>query len=115
MTAALAAAFVAGAVGGTFVRWKLASAWNRSSFPVGTFAVNVLGSFAMGLLANSNAAVFVVVGVGVLGSLTTFSTLSLETIILWRRNAGYSVLYAILTLSAGAAAAYAGLVTAAAV
>lgn len=115
MTAALAAAFVAASVGGTFVRWKLSSAWNRSSFPVGTFVVNVLGSFAMGLLANSNAAVFVIVGVGALGSLTTFSTLSLETIILWRRSAAYSVLYALLTLSAGVAAAYAGLVIAAAV
>ncbi|WP_163328628.1 fluoride efflux transporter CrcB [Desulfurobacterium thermolithotrophum] len=57
------------------------------SFPVGTLAVNVLGSFLIGFLAmlfeNIIApewkAVFIT---GFLGALTTFSTFSYETVIL---------------------------------
>ena len=113
MTAVLAVAFAAASVGGTLIRWKLSSAWNRASLPVGTFTVNVFGSFALGLLVNSPAAVIVILGVGALGSLTTFSTLSLEVIQLWRRKPGYSIIYAIVTLVAGTAAAYAGIRTAA--
>lgn len=113
MTAVLALAFAAASVGGTLIRWKLSSAWNRASFPVGTFTVNVLGSFALGLLVNSSVSAVVILGVGALGSLTTFSTLSIEVIQLWRRNPGYSIIYAIVTLAAGTAAAYAGLRTAA--
>jgi len=40
----------------------------------GTLAVNVLGSFMVGLLHASSARALVVIGVGGLGSLTTFST-----------------------------------------
>ena len=58
-------------------------------FPVGTLLVNVLGAFAIGLIAeaaarrgvqNSGAVLFL--KVGVCGGFTTFSTFSLETITL---------------------------------
>lgn len=58
-----------------------------SGFPWGTLAVNVLGSFIMGLLVEAMALfwspalelrAFLVVGV--LGAFTTFSTFSLETL-----------------------------------
>lgn len=50
-------------------------------FPVGILVVNVLGSFALGLVAGStlDGQALVVVAGGVLGSFTTFSTWMLDT------------------------------------
>jgi CrcB protein len=48
------------------------------TFPFGTLFVNVIGSFLMGLLSKWHLAILV----GVLGSFTTFSTFSLETLVL---------------------------------
>jgi fluoride exporter len=49
--------------------------------PLGTLAVNVSGSFLLGLLAGSalDGDARLVLGAGVLGSYTTFSTWMLET------------------------------------
>jgi len=51
-----------------------------TDFPVGTFVVNVVGSFALGALTGAhiaNTAMFVL-GTGLLGSFTTFSTWMFE-------------------------------------
>jgi CrcB protein len=62
--------------------------------PVGTFVVNVLGSFVMGLLAgyfayrtgiNQHMRLFLTTGI--LGGFTTFSTFSLDTALLMERHA----------------------------
>lgn len=52
-----------------------------TEFPLGTLAVNVLGSFALGILAGASVGgdALLLVGTGVLGSFTTFSTWMLET------------------------------------
>jgi CrcB protein len=86
-------------------------------FPVGTFAVNVVGSFALGV-------VFAIVeahppqtmwlrpglGAGFLGAFTTFSTFSLQTLLLWESgDAGLAALYAGASLAAGLLAVWAGL------
>ena len=86
-------------------------------FPWGTFAVNVLGSFLMGILVivlsrtGNVAAPFLMTGV--LGGFTTFSAFSLDAVTLWERGAavaavgyvGASVVVSLLALLAGLIAA----------
>lgn len=83
-------------------------------FPVGTLCVNVLGSFAMGVLAvllldrASPLAPFLLTGV--LGGFTTFSAFSLDTLMLWERGQpGPALVYVILSVAASLLAVFAGL------
>ena len=58
-------------------------------FPVGILVVNATGSFLLGLLTGLPAvapAWLAILGVGVLGGFTTFSTVSVETALLGRRG-----------------------------
>jgi len=62
-------------------------------FPWGTLVVNVVGSFAMGVLVELGALklnlapeVRAFLAVGVLGAFTTFSTFSLDVATLWQRG-----------------------------
>jgi len=85
----LALVFLGGGIGSVF-RYVLATAVQRVSpgpFPSGTFAVNLLGSFAIGLVGalgleraaiSPEARVFLMVGI--LGGFTTFSSLAWETL-----------------------------------
>ena len=63
------------------------------SFPYGTLVVNVVGSFLMGLLSiflvekfNLGAEWHMAILIGVLGSFTTFSTFSIETLVLFEQG-----------------------------
>ena len=63
------------------------------TFPYGTLFVNVTGSFLMGLLSiflverfNLGAEWHMAILVGVLGSFTTFSTFSIETLVLFEQG-----------------------------
>jgi len=51
------------------------------AFPTGILAVNLLGSFALGLLAGSglDGQALMILGGGLIGSFTTFSTWMLDT------------------------------------
>lgn len=53
----------------------------RGPFPFGILAVNLLGAFALGLLAGSglDGQALVILGGGLIGSFTTFSTWMLDT------------------------------------
>ena len=67
-------------------------------FPWGTFVVNVLGSFLMGVLAVTMAQTgnrfAPLLMTGVLGGFTTFSAFSLDAVSLWERGqAGTAALY----------------------
>ncbi len=90
-------AIAAGGAVGASLRWWLAGTVQRLSggaFPWGTFAVNALGSFALGFLfvwllerssAGELARLFITVGM--LGAFTTFSTYSLESVRLLQSGA----------------------------
>jgi CrcB protein len=82
-----------------------------SRLPWGTLVINVVGSFALGALVGSEPAArtLAVVGTGLLGGFTTFSTASFETAVLVlesRRLAGIG--YALVTLTAAVGAATLG-------
>ncbi|UCX04916.1 fluoride efflux transporter CrcB [Shewanella sp. HL-SH8] len=77
-----------------------------SSFPFGTLLVNVLGSFLMGIvyalgqLSHLSPEVKSLVGVGLLGALTTFSTFSNETLLLMQQGLWFkSMLNVLLNVS----------------
>lgn len=94
------------AVAGTLLRAATSQCFNAPTWPWGTLGVNVLGSFALGLLVGSDNPVMTAVGVGGLGSLTTLSTFAAELISLSRKRA---ITYAAASLTLGLAAATAGL------
>jgi len=90
-------AVAAGGAIGASLRWLLAGAIQRASgsaFPWGTFAVNALGSFALGFLfvylierSTLGELLRLLLTVGLLGAFTTFSTYSLESIRLIEQGA----------------------------
>ncbi|MFC7990920.1 fluoride efflux transporter CrcB [Streptomyces pilosus] len=86
-----------------------------SVFPWGTFTVNVTGSLALGLLTGAATAgaagqeLRLLLGTGLCGALTTYSTFSYETLRLAETGArGYAVLNVAANMTAGLAAATAG-------
>ncbi len=88
------------------------------AFPWGTMAVNLVGSFLMGLLAavlarrfgGSTTELRLFLGTGVLSGFTTFSAYSLDVVVLWERGAFLSALaYAAGSVAFALAALIAGL------
>ncbi|MGY1551505.1 fluoride efflux transporter FluC [Microbacterium sp. A588] len=82
----------------------------KGRFPWGIVFVNVTGSFALGVVTASIPESAFIVGAGLLGGYTTFSTAMLDTLALWndgRRPA--SVMHLVGTLVASVIAAVAGL------
>lgn len=86
-------------------------------FPWGTVFVNIIGSFIMGALVAVFAHVWqpaqevkAFLTVGLLGALTTFSTFSLDTAMLWERgNLMATGLYVAGSVGLSIAALFAGL------
>lgn len=89
-----------------------------TAFPWATLAVNVLGGLAMGVLAGylaRNGAGGeqwrLLVGVGLLGGFTTFSSFSLELMLLIERGQPAAALsYALISVIASLAGLYLGLI-----
>jgi fluoride exporter len=116
--------WIAVAVGGALgsvarhgVNVLVQSRWPFQRFPVATLVVNVLGCFAIGLLAGLIATEKIhlrlpwreFVFVGLLGGFTTFSSFGLDTLTLARGGApALALLNVTLQVSIGLSAAYAG-------
>ena len=84
-----------------------------SLFPWGTFAVNVAGSFLLGLLAaaglHTPAPVLAALGTGLCGALTTYSTFGYETVqLLHQRARLFAMLNVVASIVAGLGAAVVG-------
>lgn len=77
-----------GAAIGAALRHWVSAAIASDRFPWATLLVNVLGSFALGLLAFGGASepAMSLFGVGLCGAFTTFSTFAVETVGLVERG-----------------------------
>jgi CrcB protein len=104
-----------------FIVARLVGGLVETGFPVGTFLINVSGSFLLGIVGTLGAqrltphseAMRLALGVGFLGAYTTFSTFEFETNALIQQgnwiaaaiNLGASVALGFLALRAGVALA----------
>lgn len=87
------------------------------AFPYGTMAVNILGSFAMGLLiawlarrSGGDAPLRLLLATGFLGGFTTFSAFSLDVATLYERGAlTAAAAYVIASVVVSIAALFSGL------
>jgi CrcB protein len=86
-----------------------------TAFPAGTLVVNLSGSLVLGALVGSglhhgiSAAWLTVAGTGLIGSYTTFSTFTFDTVRLAGAHRSVSLLNAAVSVTAGIGAAAAGL------
>ncbi len=88
-----------------------------AGFPVGTLAINIVGSFAMGLVvgwfamrgeAPQQLRLFLTTGI--IGGFTTFSAFSIETAVLYERGAlGAAAAYVVGSVLFSLGAVFAGL------
>jgi CrcB protein len=78
-----------------------------ATWPWATFSVNLIGGFAMGLVAGwfafksaeGGQDLRLFLATGVLGGFTTFSAFSLDTMVLWERGqTGLALLYVALSV-----------------
>ncbi|MEV7242224.1 fluoride efflux transporter CrcB [Streptomyces sp. NPDC093248] len=109
---------VLGAAVGAPLRYltdRAVQARHDSLFPWGTFVVNVTGCLVLGLLTGAASAgaagqhLRLLLGTGLCGALTTYSTFSYETLRLTEAGAAlYAAANAAASVVAGLAAAFAG-------
>ncbi|MFI7412958.1 fluoride efflux transporter CrcB [Streptomyces sp. NPDC049627] len=109
---------IAGAMVGAPLRYltdRAVQSRHDSVFPWGTFAVNVTGCLILGLLTGAAAAgaasshLQLLLGTGLCGALTTYSTFSYETLRLTETGAGlYALANIVGSVTAGLGAAFAG-------
>ncbi len=83
------------------------AAWWDGSFPLATLAVNYIGCFFLPLLtlrlkSRLSVPVQKAVTTGIIGSFTTFSTFSVETVSLWETGQAAAALgYVLLSIVGG--------------
>jgi CrcB protein len=120
MSVAELVAVAAGGVAGAVARYLVYVAVGHLlgfGFPYATLIVNVVGSFAMGVLIETMALVWststamrLFLVTGVLGSFTTFSTFSLDFAVLYERRAWIAcAIYTIASVVLSIGALFAGL------
>lgn len=81
----------------------------KGRFPWGIVIVNITGSFVLGLVTSAIPGAAFIVGAGLLGGYTTFSTAMLDVIALWKDGERpASVLNLLGTFGVSIAAALAG-------
>ncbi|MCX7884526.1 MAG: fluoride efflux transporter CrcB [Caloramator sp.] len=76
---------------GSITRYKLGkiiTEKSNTSYPIGTFIINITGAVLLGILSsiNANKNVYILLGDGFLGAYTTFSTFMYEGFNLFQEN-----------------------------
>ncbi|MFY4722530.1 fluoride efflux transporter CrcB [Streptomyces sp. LaBMicrA B280] len=109
---------VAGAVVGAPARYltdRAVQSRHDSVFPWGTLVVNAVGSLILGLVTGAVATgtagppLQLLLGTGLCGALTTYSTFSYETLRLTEAGSGlYASVNVVVGMATGLAAAFAG-------
>ncbi|MEU6403453.1 fluoride efflux transporter CrcB [Streptomyces sp. NPDC046985] len=109
---------IAGAVVGAPLRYltdRTVQSRHDTVFPWGTFTVNVVGCLTLGLITGAVAAggmssdFQVLIGTGLCGALTTYSTLSYETLRLAEEGARFfAAANVVASIVAGLGAAFTG-------
>ncbi|MBS1675445.1 MAG: CrcB family protein [Actinobacteria bacterium] len=111
-------AALAGGVGAAlrYLIDRLVARLAGTRYPWGVLVINVTGSFVLGLVSGGFPGAAFVVGAGLLGGYTTFSTAMLDTVALWRDGSSRAAAFnAVGMLILGVAAAVAGLALGAAI
>ncbi|GIN94972.1 putative fluoride ion transporter CrcB 1 [Siminovitchia terrae] len=101
-----------GGMAGSVIRYMISLGTmniGTAAFPYGTFIANILGCFFLGLLTGLNEKKEIIpkpimlgLGTGLIGSLTTFSTFSVETVRLYEHSSIYMAgLYVLLSAGVG--------------
>lgn len=109
----------AAGIAGALLRYYLGlslSGWWDQSFPLATLVINLIGSFVLGWittylgkLPKFHPALVTGIGTGLIGSFTTFSAFSVETVELIQASKWESaILYVLLSLWGGLAMSWAG-------
>src|ERR1700712_1106469 len=107
----------AGAAVGAPLRYltdRTVQSTHASAFPWGTFTVNVTGSLILGVLAGATLSgtgsdLRLLIGTGLCGALTTYSTMSYETVRLYQDHARFFAVANLLgSIIAGLGAAVLG-------
>ncbi|MDX3224147.1 fluoride efflux transporter CrcB [Streptomyces sp. ME19-01-6] len=109
---------VAGGMVGAPLRYltdRAVQARHDSVFPWGTFTVNVAGCLVLGLLTGATTAgaassqLQLLLGTGLCGALTTYSTFSYETLRLAEEGARlFAIVNVVVSVATGLGAAFAG-------
>lgn len=102
---------IAGFIGAN-IRYIISEKLNKNTggaFPYGTLLVNLVGAFLLGLLVSSQAGeiYMLLLGTGLLGSITTFSTLNKELYALQKYPQTW-LMYFLITYVGGFVFAYVG-------
>ena len=105
---------------GSVARYLVGAGMARAfgvAFPYGTLAVNIIGGFLMGLFIELLARRFqgspelrLFIAIGILGGFTTFSSFSLDVVVLWQRGEfGIALFYVLASVILSIGALFFGL------
>lgn len=102
---------------GAITRYKTGEWLQTNEFPIGTLVINLIGCFLLGWLLtyirikrNIRPEFTSFIGTGFIGSFTTFSTFSVETIHLFQNGlVFYGILYVTVSIIFGLLLSYLGL------
>jgi fluoride exporter len=99
-------------LGGVLARYALSTPFHGDTLPWITVAINVVGSFLLGVLVTAHAfseETRAALGVGFLGGFTTFSTFSVQAVLdVEAGEPGRALAYVAASVIGGLAAAAAG-------